>query len=325
MAKLDSGDQASVTIKTWVEGGTPVVSLSGELDLTNAERVRSVIGDTLSRETERLAAGRRPESRGRRWPGGCADRRAFGQAGAGPLDFADVGFALAGVRGEGEHGDTRAGCVQDETAERIATLGGSPCGTPSALVAQRDWDDYSIGRAGTLEHLGALDVVYAGIIEAHRRAIDATEELDQVTQDMLIGQSGQLEQSHWFVRAHLEAKEYVACRNDENGTLVLSEFTGAADELAGAFGVNPHDIEGMKNAIVRAATTTPAEARRRMRAMRRRVREHDVARWAASFLDTLNDKAQPGGHSVLVPGKEDIRFLCQVKKKGLSALMPPAG
>ena len=104
---------------------------------------------------------------------------------------------------------------------------------------------------------------------------------------------------------NLVAKEYVACRNDENGTLVLSEFTGAADELAGAFLVNPHDIEGLKDAIVRAATTSPAEARRRMRAMRRRVREHDVARWAASFLDTLNDKAQPGGHSVRVPGKEE--------------------
>jgi starvation-inducible DNA-binding protein len=95
----------------------------------------------------------------------------------------------------------------DETAERIATLGGSPVGTPGALVTQRDWDDYSIGRAGTLEHLGALDVVYAGIIEAHRRAIDITDELDQVTQDMLIGQSGQLEEFHWFVRAHLEAPD----------------------------------------------------------------------------------------------------------------------
>jgi alpha,alpha-trehalose-phosphate synthase [UDP-forming] len=90
---------------------------------------------------------------------------------------------------------------------------------------------------------------------------------------------------------NLVAKEYVACRNDENGTLVLSEFTGAADELAGAFGVNPHDIEGLKDAIVRAATTSPAEARRRMRAMRRRVREHDVARWAASFLDALSGTA----------------------------------
>jgi trehalose-6-phosphate synthase len=32
-----------------------------------------------------------------------------------------------------------------------------------------------------------------------------------------------------------------------------------------------------------------------MRAMRKRVREHDVARWAADFLDTLNDEAQPAG------------------------------
>jgi trehalose 6-phosphate synthase len=88
---------------------------------------------------------------------------------------------------------------------------------------------------------------------------------------------------------NLVAKEYVACRNDENGALVLSEFTGAADELAGAFLVNPHDIEGLKDAIVRAATANPAEARRRMRAMRRRVREHDVARWAASFLDSLSE------------------------------------
>jgi hypothetical protein len=60
--------------------------------------------------------------------------------------------------------------------------------------------DGTIGQADALEHLGALDV--AGIIEAHRRAIAATEELDQVTQDMPIGQSSQLDEFHWFVRAH---------------------------------------------------------------------------------------------------------------------------
>jgi trehalose-6-phosphate synthase len=86
---------------------------------------------------------------------------------------------------------------------------------------------------------------------------------------------------------NLVAKEYVACRNDETGALVLSEFTGAADELTGAFLVNPHDIDGLKDAIVRAVTISPQEARRRMRAMRKRVREHDVAYWAASFLDAL--------------------------------------
>ena len=91
---------------------------------------------------------------------------------------------------------------------------------------------------------------------------------------------------------NLVAKEYVACRDDETGALVLSEFTGAADELSGAFLVNPHDIEGMKEAIVRAATVSPAEARRRMRSMRRRVREFDVNRWATSFLDALKQASK---------------------------------
>ncbi|HZI95944.1 MAG TPA: DNA starvation/stationary phase protection protein [Actinomycetales bacterium] len=92
----------------------------------------------------------------------------------------------------------------DETAERIATLGVAPVGTPGALVTQRTWDDYSLGRAGAIEHLGALDVVYTGVIEAHRQAMDDTEDPDPVTQDMLIGQLGQLELFHWFVRGHLE-------------------------------------------------------------------------------------------------------------------------
>ncbi len=93
---------------------------------------------------------------------------------------------------------------------------------------------------------------------------------------------------------NLVAKEYVACRDDDTGALVLSEFTGAADELSGAFLVNPHDIEGMKDAIVRAATVPPAEARRRMRAMRRRVREFDVSHWAASFLGALQRASEQG-------------------------------
>jgi starvation-inducible DNA-binding protein len=95
----------------------------------------------------------------------------------------------------------------DALAERIATLGGSPAGTPGALVAQRSWDDYAIGRADTDAHLAALDLVYSGVIEDHRSAIEKTDEPDPVTQDLLIGQAGQLEQFHWFVRAHLETAD----------------------------------------------------------------------------------------------------------------------
>ncbi|MEQ3550891.1 DNA starvation/stationary phase protection protein [Pseudonocardia nematodicida] len=92
----------------------------------------------------------------------------------------------------------------DDVAERIATLGGSPDGTPGALVKARTWDDYSIGRDDAIAHLGALDVVYTGVIADHRTQIEKTETLDPVTQDMLIAQAGQLEQYQWFVRAHLE-------------------------------------------------------------------------------------------------------------------------
>ena len=93
----------------------------------------------------------------------------------------------------------------DVTAERIATLGVSPVGTPGALVAARSWEDYSLGRDGAIAHLGALELVYRGVIEDHRKAIDATEDPDPVTQDMLIAQAAQLELFHWFVRAHLES------------------------------------------------------------------------------------------------------------------------
>ena len=92
----------------------------------------------------------------------------------------------------------------DEVAERIATLGGSPVGTPGALVAQRTWDDYSVGRAGAIEHLGALDLVYQGVISDHREVAGEVEETDPVTNDLLISQLGELEKYHWFVRAHLE-------------------------------------------------------------------------------------------------------------------------
>jgi trehalose 6-phosphate synthase len=88
---------------------------------------------------------------------------------------------------------------------------------------------------------------------------------------------------------NLVAKEYVACRDDEDGALVLSEFAGAADELKQAFMVNPYDIDGMKETILRAMRARPRDLSRRMRAMRRTVEEHDVASWAAGFMRRLEE------------------------------------
>jgi trehalose 6-phosphate synthase len=86
---------------------------------------------------------------------------------------------------------------------------------------------------------------------------------------------------------NLVAKEYVACRHDDGGVLVLSEFTGAALELTSALLVNPHDTDGVKAAVAQALEMPEAEARERMQALRRQVLEHDVDRWARTFLDAL--------------------------------------
>ena len=93
----------------------------------------------------------------------------------------------------------------DEVAERIAALGESPQGTPGAIVKDRTWDDYSVGRDTVQAHLAALDLVYTGVIEDTRTAIKTLDDVDLVSQDMLIGHAGELEKFQWFVRAHLES------------------------------------------------------------------------------------------------------------------------
>ena len=92
----------------------------------------------------------------------------------------------------------------DEAAERISALGKSPLGTPGAILKDRTWDDYSVERDTAQAHLAALDLVYSGVIEDTRKCIDMLEDLDLVSQDMLIGHTGELEKFQWFIRAHLE-------------------------------------------------------------------------------------------------------------------------
>jgi trehalose 6-phosphate synthase/phosphatase len=86
---------------------------------------------------------------------------------------------------------------------------------------------------------------------------------------------------------NLVAKEFVATRRDGDGVLVLSEFAGAASELADALRVNPYDIEGTADAFYRALTMPEDERRTRMTVLRDRVMQHDVHRWAAAFVARL--------------------------------------
>ncbi|SOU39958.1 DNA starvation/stationary phase protection protein Dps [Pseudoalteromonas carrageenovora] len=95
--------------------------------------------------------------------------------------------------------------MTDTIAERIATLGGIPVGTPQSIVDRRSWNEYSIGKGLVTEHLGALDKVYNGINGDHRKAIETLSELDPVSEDMITSQLADLEQFQWFVRAHIES------------------------------------------------------------------------------------------------------------------------
>jgi trehalose 6-phosphate synthase len=97
---------------------------------------------------------------------------------------------------------------------------------------------------------------------------------------------------------NLVAKEYVACRFEDDGALVLSEFAGAANELRQAWLVNPYDINGMKSALLEAYEADEKETSRRMKAMRKTVLANDVVAWANSFLDGLSAERPSHGKQV---------------------------
>ena len=86
---------------------------------------------------------------------------------------------------------------------------------------------------------------------------------------------------------NLVAKEYCAARFDNDGVLILSEFTGAWDELKRSLRINPHDIDGLKDAILQAIDMPKAERSSRMRTLRKRVLENDVQKWSTEFLAVL--------------------------------------
>ena len=86
---------------------------------------------------------------------------------------------------------------------------------------------------------------------------------------------------------NLVAKEFISVRDDEDGALILSQFTGASSELRDAILVNPYDVDGMAEAIRNAVAMSPDERRARMARMRQAVREHNIYRWAGLLLSEL--------------------------------------
>ncbi|HEX5450795.1 MAG TPA: trehalose-phosphatase, partial [Candidatus Limnocylindrales bacterium] len=121
---------------------------------------------------------------------------------------------------------------------------------------------------------------------------------------------------------NLVSKEFVASRTDGDGVLILSEFAGAAAELDGAVLVNPYDIDGTADAIQRALEMPEMERRDRMERLRRRVLTHDVHRWAADFMASLERTAvdEPAGEAVSTGKAEAAR-----EAQAPAAVQPPPG
>lgn len=87
---------------------------------------------------------------------------------------------------------------------------------------------------------------------------------------------------------NLVCKEYVACRTDLSGALVLSEFAGAAAELGSALLVNPYHLESVATGLADALALSPEAGRARMRTMREHVMRFDATHWAQEHLKALH-------------------------------------
>jgi len=97
---------------------------------------------------------------------------------------------------------------------------------------------------------------------------------------------------------NLVAKEFLAAREDEQGVLVLSQFTGAARELRDALIVNPYDVEQVADAIRFALEMEPDDRQNRMQRMRKVVKENNVYRWAGNLITELSEiRVEKPGHS----------------------------
>lgn len=121
----------------------------------------------------------------------------------------------------------------DAIAERIATLGGVPAGLAGQVIDMRDDDeDYALGRAEVMAHLGALDKVYENVTAKHREAIEAVADTDPISEDLLVGQSGELELAHWFIRAHLSDVDGRLATEDSN-TQMDAAVAAAAEKQPG--------------------------------------------------------------------------------------------
>lgn len=108
---------------------------------------------------------------------------------------------------------------------------------------------------------------------------------------------------------NLVAKEFIASKQHSPGVLVLSELTGAVDELPESLRINPNDTANIVSELVRALKMPKAEQRRRLDAMQRRISSYTVSRWATDFIEQLTQTSEarlPFNHILTTPARSTL-------------------
>jgi trehalose 6-phosphate synthase len=173
------------------------------------------------------------------------------------------------------------------------------------LLEERSWH---LGRVTMVQIAAPSRTRIPSYIELSRKVEELVDRINQRFQTgswrpviLVERQASHEEVTRWYRAAdiclvtslhdgmNLVAKEYLAAREDEEGVLILSKFTGAAVELRDALIVNPYDIDGVADAINRALEMGYGERRMRMQRMRSQVMERNVYRWAATLLGDLRE------------------------------------
>ena len=170
------------------------------------------------------------------------------------------------------------------------------------------------------EYIGKVVLIQAGVMS--RIQVDAYQQLSQQIEELLEEINGKFRRNGWqpiiymptdlpdvtlmalrrMARfcvvsslhdgMNLVAKEYVASRFDEEGVLILSPFTGSAQELTDALIVNPYAVEQFSDAIHQAVVMSRDERRFRMIQMRDIVQENNIYKWAAMMVVDLMQGAR---------------------------------
>lgn len=120
---------------------------------------------------------------------------------------------------------------------------------------------------------------------------------------------------------NLVAKEFAASRKDCRGSLILSEFAGAANELEGALLVNPNDIHLMEVAMVEAIHLTESEQKKRMKKMQTVIQKNDINKWMNTFLQDAMAEGNRGSITANIMSYYDRSKLSEAYRKAEKRLI----